>query len=234
MRRIATAGFIGTAIEFYDYYIYGTVAALVLNEAFFPELSESAGTLATLSTFAVGFAARPPAGRRGVRPLRRPRGPQGRPGRIAADDGPVDGPDRAPARIRHPRRGGTDPLVLLFAATFTFLLMSSALDDEAFAFVLVAVGLVIRLKIAETPAFAKVTAQRETAKAPLAEAFRKHPKEMLLGAGMITVVYVMFYTVMVWACPPTPSHAGRTGSAAAGSSSAARHSASCGTPSSSL
>ena len=112
--------------------------------------------------------------------------------------------------------------------------MSSALDDEAFAFVLVAVGLVIRLKIAETPAFAKVTAQRETAKAPLAEAFRKHPKEMLLGAGMITVVYVMFYTVMVWACPPTPSHAGRTGSAAAGSSSAARHSASCGTPSSSL
>ena len=61
MRRIATAGFIGTAIEFYDYYIYGTVAALVLNEAFFPELSESAGTLATLSTFAVGFAARPPA-----------------------------------------------------------------------------------------------------------------------------------------------------------------------------
>nr|WP_247706744.1 MFS transporter [Streptomyces liliiviolaceus] len=59
MRRVATASFIGTAIEFYDYYIYGTAAALVLDEAFFPELSRTAGTLATLSTFAIGFAARP-------------------------------------------------------------------------------------------------------------------------------------------------------------------------------
>ncbi|MFI6292465.1 MFS transporter [Nonomuraea sp. NPDC050790] len=57
--RIAVAGFVGTAIEFYDFYIYGTAAALVLNAAFFPEMDETAGRLAAFSTFAVAFLARP-------------------------------------------------------------------------------------------------------------------------------------------------------------------------------
>ncbi|PRY62590.1 metabolite-proton symporter [Knoellia remsis] len=57
--RIAVASFMGTAIEFYDFYIYGTAAALVFSGAFFPELSDVAGTLAALSTFAVAFVARP-------------------------------------------------------------------------------------------------------------------------------------------------------------------------------
>ncbi|MFD8121895.1 hypothetical protein ACFV3T_12490 [Streptomyces albidoflavus] len=60
------------------------------------------------------------------------------------------------------------------------------------------VGLVIRLRIAETPAFARVMEKRETAKSPLADAFRLHPKEMLLGAGVITVVYVMSYTAATY------------------------------------
>jgi MFS family permease len=57
--RIAVASFIGTAIEFYDFYIYGTAAALVFNKLFFPSFSATAGTLAALATFAVGFIARP-------------------------------------------------------------------------------------------------------------------------------------------------------------------------------
>ncbi|GAB3452117.1 MFS transporter [Actinophytocola sediminis] len=57
--RVAVATFIGTAIEFYDFYIYGTAAALVFGTVFFPEFSPVAGTLASLATFAVGFAARP-------------------------------------------------------------------------------------------------------------------------------------------------------------------------------
>ncbi|RBQ19296.1 MFS transporter [Spongiactinospora rosea] len=57
--RIAAAGLIGTAIEFYDFYIYGTAAALVLNTAFFPQLDPLAGTLAAFSTFAVAFLSRP-------------------------------------------------------------------------------------------------------------------------------------------------------------------------------
>ncbi|WP_326731657.1 MFS transporter [Streptomyces phaeochromogenes] len=57
--RIAVASFIGTAIEFYDFYIYGTAAALVFGHLFFPTFSALAGTLASLATFGVGFVARP-------------------------------------------------------------------------------------------------------------------------------------------------------------------------------
>ncbi|MFI7693685.1 MFS transporter [Nonomuraea sp. NPDC049655] len=57
--RIAMASLIGTAIEFYDFYIYGTAAALVLNTAFFPGMDPVAGRLAAFSTFAVAFVSRP-------------------------------------------------------------------------------------------------------------------------------------------------------------------------------
>ncbi|MGW4955725.1 MFS transporter [Nonomuraea sp. NPDC004186] len=57
--RIAAASLIGTAIEFYDFYIYGTAAALVLNTAFFPGMDPVAGNLAAFSTFAVAFLSRP-------------------------------------------------------------------------------------------------------------------------------------------------------------------------------
>ncbi|MFB7281491.1 MFS transporter [Streptomyces hydrogenans] len=251
MRRIATASFIGTAIEFYDYYIYGTAAALVLNEAFFPELSETAGTLATLSTFAVGFAARPLGaavfGHYGDRVGRKAvlvvsllmmglstgligllpgyatlgvwapvllvllrvvqglglGGEWGGAALLAVEHAPKG---KRGLYAAAPQMGSP---VGYFAATVTFLVMSSVLDEAAFdswgwripfllSFVLVAVGLVIRLKVAETPAFAKVVEGRETVKAPLVEAFRVHPREMLLGAGMITVVYVMFYTAATY------------------------------------
>jgi MFS family permease len=62
MRKIAFASFVGTAIEFYDFYIYGTAAALVLGSIFFPEFSTAAGTLAAFATFAVAFVARPLGG----------------------------------------------------------------------------------------------------------------------------------------------------------------------------
>ncbi|MEU0337048.1 MFS transporter [Streptomyces sp. NPDC006193] len=59
LRRVAVASFIGTAIEFYDFYIYGTAAALVIDEAFFPNLSPVNAVLASFSTYAVAFLARP-------------------------------------------------------------------------------------------------------------------------------------------------------------------------------
>ncbi|MFG2191014.1 MFS transporter [Streptomyces sp. NPDC048639] len=59
MRRLAAASLVGTAIEFYDFYVYGTAAALVLGPLFFPDFSPLAGTLAAFSTFAVGFVSRP-------------------------------------------------------------------------------------------------------------------------------------------------------------------------------
>ena len=62
MRKIAFASFVGTAIEFYDFYIYGTAAALVLGSIFFPEFSTAAGTLAAFATFAVHSSPGPWAG----------------------------------------------------------------------------------------------------------------------------------------------------------------------------
>jgi MFS family permease len=58
-RRIAFAAFVGTALEWYDYFLFGTAAALVFNRLFFTELDPGAGLMAALATFGVGFAARP-------------------------------------------------------------------------------------------------------------------------------------------------------------------------------
>jgi metabolite-proton symporter len=52
----------GSAIEWYDFFIYGTAAALIFNKLFFPEADALIGTLLAFSTFAVGFAARPLGG----------------------------------------------------------------------------------------------------------------------------------------------------------------------------
>ena len=59
---IAFAGTVGTIVEWYDFIIYGTAAALVFNKLFFPNVDPRIGTLAALGTFAVGFLARPIGG----------------------------------------------------------------------------------------------------------------------------------------------------------------------------
>ncbi|MFJ5079400.1 MFS transporter [Streptomyces sp. NPDC088553] len=59
MGRLAAASLVGTAIEFFDFFVYGTAAALVLGPLFFPTFSPLAGTLAAFGTFAVGFVSRP-------------------------------------------------------------------------------------------------------------------------------------------------------------------------------
>lgn len=60
--RAATAAFIGTAVEFYDYYTYATAAALVLGDVFFPGSNHFISTMASFGTFFVGFVARPLSG----------------------------------------------------------------------------------------------------------------------------------------------------------------------------
>lgn len=60
--HVATASLIGTSIEWYDFFLYGTATALVFNKLFFPTLSPLAGTLAAFATFWVGFGARPVGG----------------------------------------------------------------------------------------------------------------------------------------------------------------------------
>jgi MFS family permease len=57
--KIARAAFVGTALEWYDYFLFGTAAAIVFNRLFFTSLDPTAATLAAFATFGVGFAARP-------------------------------------------------------------------------------------------------------------------------------------------------------------------------------
>ncbi len=60
--RVALASFIGTTMEWYDFFLYGTAAALVFNQLFFPSFDPLVGTLAAFATFGVGFGARPIGG----------------------------------------------------------------------------------------------------------------------------------------------------------------------------
>src|SRR6478672_1265447 len=62
IRLVALASLIGTTIEWYDFFLYGTAAALVLNRLFFPTFDPLMGTLASLAAYAVGFVARPIGG----------------------------------------------------------------------------------------------------------------------------------------------------------------------------
>ena len=62
MGSVLLAGSIGTVMEWYDFLIYATSAALVFNKLFFPAISPAMGTLAALGSYAVGFFARPLGG----------------------------------------------------------------------------------------------------------------------------------------------------------------------------
>src|SRR6185437_5098321 len=59
VRLAALASVVGTSIEWYDFFLYNTAAAIVFPEVFFPHSSTYSGTLASFATYAVGFAARP-------------------------------------------------------------------------------------------------------------------------------------------------------------------------------
>ena len=62
LKSAVWASVIGTMVEWYDFLIYGTAAALVFNKLFFPTFDPLTGTLAAFGSYAVGFAARPLGG----------------------------------------------------------------------------------------------------------------------------------------------------------------------------
>src|SRR5277367_508225 len=59
LRIVMIASAIGSALEWYDFFIYGTAAALVFGDLFFPKYDATVGTLAAYATFGAGFIARP-------------------------------------------------------------------------------------------------------------------------------------------------------------------------------
>src|SRR5450830_1609456 len=58
-RKAALASWIGSAVEYYDFFIYGTAAALVFGKIFFPSFDPATATIAAFATFGVGYVTRP-------------------------------------------------------------------------------------------------------------------------------------------------------------------------------
>jgi metabolite-proton symporter len=250
--RIAFASFIGTAIEFYDFYIYGLAVAMVIGPIFFPGSDPAAQALNAFLTFGIAFLARPLGallfghfgdriGRKktlvvsllvmgvstiliGVLPSYEMAGWLApallcllRFGQGIGLGGEWGGAallaaESAPAGKRglfgmFPQLG--PPIGFLFAVG-SFLLLSQFLDDTQFrawgwripflaSAALVIVGLYVRLKLTETPVFAKALASHQPVKLPLAVLFRHHAKPLLLGALAMVVCYALFYITTVFA-----------------------------------
>src|SRR5512132_2400161 len=62
LARLATASSVGTTLEWYDFTVYNTLAALIFNQLFFPSFDPMSGTILAFSTYAVGYVSRPLGG----------------------------------------------------------------------------------------------------------------------------------------------------------------------------
>jgi MFS transporter, MHS family, shikimate and dehydroshikimate transport protein len=250
IRQVAFASFIGTAIEWYDFFLYGTAAALVFPALFFPEFSPLAGTLASFATFGVGFFARPVGGvvfgHFGDRVGRKSmlvitllvmgvatfligllptydaigvwapvllvilRFLQG-----FAVGGEWGGAtlmavEHAPDESRNfyaswPQMGAPAGLVL---STAVFTAFSSLPDEQFFAWgwrvpfllsiVLIGVGLFIRLRVLESPAFERVRELGTESRVPLLEVLRDYPAAAVLAIGVVLVNIGGYYIVITF------------------------------------
>ncbi|WP_410643685.1 MFS transporter [Amycolatopsis sp. lyj-346] len=246
VRRAALASAVGTTIEWYDFFLYNTAAALVFPHLFFPASSAYAGAMQSFATYAVGFAARPVGaaifGHWGDRIGRKATlivtlllmgissGVVGiLPGTAAigfaaplilvllrlvqgiAIGGEWSGSVLLAMEWGDQRKRGLlgsfaqiGVPVGLVLGTGGMTLLSATLSPSAFdswgwripfllSLALVAVGLVIRLKILETPMFAKLVENGQTARTPVLDAIRHHWREILLSAGVRFSEQMPFY-----------------------------------------
>jgi MHS family shikimate/dehydroshikimate transporter-like MFS transporter len=255
MRHVLFASMIGTIIEWYDFLIYGTAAALVFNKLFFPSFDPATGTLAALGTYAVGFVARPLGGALfghfgdrlgrktililtllitgggtvliGCLPT------YGQIGTLAplllillrfiqgiGLGGEWGGAvlmvvEHAPAH----RRGLYGSLVQVgfpigVAASTGVFIPLTALPAEDFlswgwripfllSLLLVAVGLFIRLRLTETPAFQRVRRSATVSRRPALEVLTRTPKVFFIAVGMkiseVAWVYVLTVFSIIYA-----------------------------------
>jgi len=235
IRLIAFASLIGTTIEWYDFFLYNTAAALVFNKLFFPTFDPFVGTLLAFSTYAVGFAARPiggivighygdKVGRKSMLVLTLIMM-----GLATACIGVLPTYDSigvwAPVvlvllrvvqgfgvggqwggavlmTVEHAPPGqrgfyGSWPQIGvpagLLTSTIIFTIFTKLPQDQFMSWgwrvpfilslALVAVGLLIRLKILETPSFTKMKATHSVSRQPVLEVLQKYPKQVLQAAG---------------------------------------------------
>jgi MFS transporter, MHS family, shikimate and dehydroshikimate transport protein len=251
IRQVVAASFIGTTIEWYDFFLYGTAAALVFNKLFFPKVEPSSGTLLALATYGVGFAARPLGGiifghygdrigRKtmlvlsllimgiatffiGLMPTYAAIGIWApiilvvlRIAQGIGVGGEWGGAVLMSVEHAPPgRRGffGSWPQMGvpagLFLSTVVFLIVQQTTSEEAFlswgwripfllSAILVGVGLFVRLRLYESPAFQRIKDTGTEAPMPILDVLRKYPREVLLAMGMRIAENGTFYILTVW------------------------------------
>jgi metabolite-proton symporter len=245
-RRVLGASLVGTAVEFYDFYIYATAASLVFGALFFSKASPSAQLFSAYATFAVAFIARPVGamvfGHFGDRIGRKSTlvasllimgasttliaflpsyaaigwmaplllcilrfgqgfglgGEWGGAALLAVENAPPH------LRARYGMAPQLGAPVGFIAANGLFLLLGLWLSPDQFrdwgwrlpflaSAVLVALGLWVRLKLTETPAFAAALAVAPPERVPLASVLRDHPKEVLGATFAVIACFVLFY-----------------------------------------
>lgn len=250
-RRVLIASLAGTAIEFFDFYIYATAAVLVFPKLFFPASDPASATLQSLATFALAFFARPVGsalfGHFGDRIGRKATlvaalmtmgvstvaigflptyasigmaapillalcrfgqglglgGEWGGAILLATENAP---PGKRAWYGMFPQLGAP---VGFIGSGGIFLLLSEFLTNEQFlswgwrvpfiaSSVLVLVGLYVRLKITETPAFEKAMAKHERVEVPLFEVVKSHAGALVLGTLIALATFVLFYLLTVF------------------------------------
>ncbi len=245
-RRVALATLIGTSIEWFDFFVYGAAAALVFNKLFFPTENPLTGTLLALSTFGVGFVARPfggvvfahfgdRVGRKsmlvlsvvmmgggtflvGLMPTYQTigvlapillvllrivqgiglGGEWGAAATMAVEFAP---PRRRGLFGSFPQAGV--PAGML-TANLSLLVMSAVMSDAAFlawgwripflaSIVLVGVGIVIRLRVAESPVFERARSAGKIERQPVLAVLKRQPGNVLRAAGLRFAENSTFY-----------------------------------------
>jgi MFS transporter, MHS family, shikimate and dehydroshikimate transport protein len=247
--QVIWSSVLGSTLEWYDFLVYGTAAALLFNKLFFPSFSPAVGTIAAFGSYAAGFVARPLGGaifgHFGDRIGRKAMlsvtilimglgtfligclPTYGQIG-IAAPlllialrilQGIGIGGEWGGAvlmvieSVPNERRGYYGSLVQLgyplgvISSTSVFALASKLPDAEFLTWgwrvpfllsaILVGIGLFIRLRLAETPAFRQVQAGHDVAKTPLFEILTKHRRTFLVAVGLKVseIAYVSVATV---------------------------------------
>ena len=250
--RVLAASLVGTAVEFYDFYIYATAAALVFGPLFFPASSSAAQTLFALMSFGIAFIARPVGavafGHFGDRIGRKSTlvaslllmggatvligflptyqsagwiaplllcvlrfaqglglgGEWGGAALLAVENAP---PGWRARFGMFPQLGAP---VGFIAANGLFLVFSSILSDAQFlawgwripfvlSAVLVGLGLWVRTKLAETPAFEKLAHDAAPPSIPLVELFRTSLRQTLAGTFAVIACFAIYYLTTAFA-----------------------------------
>lgn len=251
-KRVLAASLVGTAVEFYDFYIYATAAALVFGPLFFPSEEPGLQLLASYASFSVAFFARPLGaiafGHFGDRIGRKSTlvtsllimgvstfliaflpthavigwwapillcllrfgqgfglgGEWGGAALLAVENAP---PGKAARYGMFPQLGAP---VGFIASNGLFLLLGLYLSGDDFkewgwripflgSALLVGIGLWVRLKLTETPAFAAALAEAPPPKVPFGELIRGHWREVLGGTFAAVACFAIFYLATAFA-----------------------------------